>query len=94
MPHSPHHSPHHTTHHTTHSPPHLAHTRARVPPPQVFASAAQQHMFNMPYQLSHPSIIESPDDPDCADVTVLETKPVGQEEGEGEGDILYGLDKW
>lgn len=30
---------------------------------------AQQHMFNMPFQLSHPSIIESPDDADSADVT-------------------------
>ena len=40
----------------------------------VFASAAQQHMFNMPYQLSHPSIIQSPDDADSADVTVLDIK--------------------
>lgn len=40
----------------------------------VFASTAQQHMFNMPYQLSHPSIIQSPDDADSADVTVLDIK--------------------
>ncbi len=38
----------------------------------VFASAAQQHMFNMPYQLSHPSIIDSPDDADSADVTTVD----------------------
>jgi len=41
----------------------------------IFASAAQQHMFNMPFQLSHPSIIESPDDADSADVTVLDVQP-------------------
>lgn len=40
----------------------------------MFASAAQQHMFNMPFQLSHPSIIESPDDADSADVSVLAVK--------------------
>ncbi|KAJ9520107.1 hypothetical protein QJQ45_030034 [Haematococcus lacustris] len=36
-----------------------------------FASTAQQHQFNMPFQLSHPSIIESPDDADSADVTTV-----------------------
>jgi len=41
----------------------------------VFASAAQQHMFNMPFQLSHPSIIESPDDADSADVTLVDVQP-------------------
>ncbi|KAG1664831.1 hypothetical protein FOA52_007089 [Chlamydomonas sp. UWO 241] len=41
----------------------------------VFASTAQQHMFNMPFQLSHPSIIESPDDADCAEVTVHDMQP-------------------
>lgn len=41
----------------------------------VFASTAQQHMFNMPFQLSHPSIIESPDDADSADVTTLQVQP-------------------
>lgn len=34
----------------------------------VYASTAQQHSFNMPYQLSHPSIMESPDDADAAEV--------------------------
>ena len=38
-------------------------------------SQAQQHMFNMPYQLSHPSIIESPDDADCADVSIVDVQP-------------------
>ena len=32
-------------------------------------------MFNMPYQLSHPSIIESPDDADCADVNLVDVQP-------------------
>lgn len=32
-------------------------------------------MFNMPYQLSHPSIIESPDDADCADVSIVDVQP-------------------
>mmetsp|Transcript_33569 Transcript_33569/g.99949 ORF Transcript_33569/g.99949 Transcript_33569/m.99949 type:complete len:728 (-) Transcript_33569:879-3062(-) len=41
----------------------------------VFASTAQQHMFNMPFQLSHPSIIESPDDADCAEVTLHDMQP-------------------
>ena len=36
---------------------------------------AQQHMFNMPFQLSHPSIIESPDDADCADVSLVDVHP-------------------
>lgn len=40
----------------------------------IFASAAQQHMFNMPFQLSHPSIIESPDDADSADVTLVDVQ--------------------
>jgi hypothetical protein len=40
----------------------------------IFASAAQQHQFNMPFQLSHPSIIESPDDADSADVSVVEVQ--------------------
>ena len=35
---------------------------------------AQQHMFNMPFQLSHPSIIESPDDADCADVSLIDVQ--------------------
>ncbi|GAX85130.1 hypothetical protein CEUSTIGMA_g12550.t1 [Chlamydomonas eustigma] len=41
----------------------------------VFASEAQQHVFNMPYQLSHPSIIESPDNADCADVSLVDVQP-------------------
>eukprot|EP00798_Chlamydomonas_sp_ICE-L_P001507 gene1507-32885_t len=41
----------------------------------MFASAAQQHMFNMPFQLSHPSIIDSPDDADSADVNMVEVQP-------------------
>ena len=32
-------------------------------------------MFNMPFQLSHPSIIESPDDADSADVNTLDVIP-------------------
>ena len=32
-------------------------------------------MFNMPFQLSHPSIIESPDDADCADVSIVDVQP-------------------
>ncbi|KAJ9520280.1 hypothetical protein QJQ45_030254, partial [Haematococcus lacustris] len=42
-----------------------------------FASTAQQHQFNMPFQLSHPSIIESPDDADSADVTTVSIQVVG-----------------
>ncbi|KAF5843088.1 phosphatase 2C-like domain-containing protein [Dunaliella salina] len=41
----------------------------------AFASAAQQHMFNMPFQLSHPSIIESPDDADSASANVVDVQP-------------------
>jgi len=41
----------------------------------AFASAAQQHMFNMPFQLSHPSIIESPDDADSASSSVVDVQP-------------------
>jgi hypothetical protein len=43
----------------------------------VWASAAQQHMFNMPFQLSHPSIIDSPDDADSADVTHVDVQVCG-----------------
>ena len=32
-------------------------------------------MFNMPFQLSHPSIIESPDDADSAAVTAIDVLP-------------------
>eukprot|EP00955_Chlamydomonas_euryale_P029954 315822-Chlamydomonas_euryale.AAC.1 len=34
----------------------------------VHASAAQQHSFNMPFQLSHPTLTDSPDDADAAEV--------------------------
>lgn len=40
----------------------------------AFASAAQQHMFNMPFQLSHPSIIESPDDADSASTSIVDVQ--------------------
>lgn len=33
---------------------------------------AQQHTFNMPYQLSHPSFIENPDSATCAGLATLE----------------------
>ena len=43
-------------------------------------------MFNMPFQLSHPSIIQSPDDADSAVLSEVEVKVRGSAlQGQGQG---------
>lgn len=40
----------------------------------VYGSDSQQHAFNMPFQLSHPSCVESPDTADLSDVVALQVE--------------------
>ncbi|KAG2440270.1 hypothetical protein HXX76_004382 [Chlamydomonas incerta] len=40
----------------------------------IFGTEAQQHAFNMPFQLSHPNNVEDPDSADDADVHLVEVQ--------------------
>ncbi len=53
-------------------------THATNPTPRTRVPQAQQHSFNMPYQLSHPNNVEDPDSADDADVHLVEVQ-----EGDG-----------